>query len=297
MNSITTAKALSSKKEFAGREWFYDFRELTNQFTESDSKKVANSLSARYSKITQSWDKERNSEWLCRIYLSAKMIMTATLQINSLECAEKNNIRIVSPYLEYYSILALLRGIVYTMPEVEWEAGKLVEISHNKAINLAFTHIAAFDKKRAEELKNVTLKAKAFRELISYRSPTSGDAIIEATENLKPIATLLSEIAQFNSEILESSIVKNANSASFEFLNKYITDLSKTSIGDEDFFDREDAYRLDYLRRKYPLPTNILHIMTEGHVEDFFGAWTSETGSETNEFDPDENWGAIFDIP
>lgn len=296
MNSIVTAKALAAKNSFAGREWFYDFRELTHRFEEASAKKVADSLSARYSKLTKSWDKEKNSEWLCRIYLSAKMVMTATLQINSMEHAEEKNIRITSPYLTYYSLLALIRGVVYTLPEVEWEGGRLVEISHHKAINLAFDHLAAFDKSLAEQLKAITLKAKAFRELISYRSPTSGDSIIESISNIEMIAILLAEVAQFNSEILESSIAKKADISSFEFLHQYISDLSSITVEGIDFFDREDAYRLDYLRRKYPLPPNILHIMTEGHVEDFFGAWLSKEETE-DAFDPDKKWGVIFDIP
>lgn len=296
MNSIVTAKALAAKNLFAGRKWFYDFRELTERFEEESAKKVADSLSVRYSKLTKSWDKEKNSEWLCRIYLSAKMVMTATLQINSMEQAEEQNIRITTPFLTYYSLLALIRGIVYTLPEVEWEDGKLVEISHHKAINLAFDHLAAFDKSLAEELKVITLKAKAYRELISYRSPTSGDSIIESISNIESIATLLAEAAQFNSELLESSIIKKASNSSFEFLGKYIADLSSITVEGIDFFDREDAYRLNYLRRKYPLPPNILHTMTEGHVEDFFGAWLSKEETE-GAFDPDKKWDIIFDIP
>lgn len=296
MNSVIASKLLAEKHSFAGRNWFYDFRELTGKFKELSAKKVAISLSSRYSKLTKSWDKDKNSEWLCRIYLSAKMVMTATLQINSMRYAEDKNIRITSPYLTYYSLLALLRGIVYTIPEVEWESGRLVEISHHKAINLAFDHLAKFDKSFAEELKVITLKAKAYRELISYRSPTSGDLIIESVENLESVATLLSEVAQFNSELLESSVIKNAGNSSFELLEKYIKDLSNITIEGVCFFDEEDAYRLDYLRRKYPLPPNILHIMTEGHVEDFFGAWLSDEGGN-GVFDPDKNWDVLFDVP
>ena len=153
MNSIVTDKALSTKKRFAGRQWFYDFRELTQSTDEKKLKKIANSLSNRYSKLTKSWDDEKNSEWLCRIYFSAKMIMTATLQINSMQYAKKHNIRITNTYLTYYSLLDLLRGIVYTLPEEEWNDGNLIEISHNKAIELAFEHLNNFNKDLSDELK------------------------------------------------------------------------------------------------------------------------------------------------
>ncbi len=49
-------------------------------------------------------------------------------------------------------------------------------------------------------------------------------------------------------------------------------------------------------RRKYPLPTNIQHIMSEGHVEDFFGSWCAEEETDDDIFDPDENWYIIFDV-
>lgn len=295
MNSIVTTKQCATKKEYAGRQWFYDFRELTRSVDEQNTKKIANTISNRYSKISKLWDNEKNSEWICRIYLSAKMVMTATMQINSMEHAEKYNIRITTPYLTYYSLLALLRGIVYTLPEVEWDNGKLIEISHHKAINLAFDHISIFNKNLSDKLKNITLKSKAYRELISYRSPTSGDLLTKPID-IKKTATLLAEIAQFNSEILESSILKNANDSSFEFLFNYITVLSLVTLEGNDFFDSEDVYRLNYLRLKYSRPPNILHIMTEGHVEDFFGAWSPKDKVE-GAFDPDKNWGIIFDIP
>ena len=296
MNSILTTKFISNKNDFAGRQWFYNFRELPQYVDDVNLQEFIQSLSTRYSKITKLWDKDKNSEWLCRIYLSAKMIMTATLQLTALAYADEKNLRLVSPYLEYYSLLSLLRGIVYTIPEVEWNQGKLVEISHSKAINIECDHVSNFDIELASDLKAKILRAKAFRELISYRAPSSGDANIQSLNDLLVTATLLAEIAQFNSEIIESSIQKKADRQSFEFLNEYILDLTYINIENVNFFDEADHYRLDYLRRKYPVPPNILHIMTEGHVEDFFGAWTTKEEID-DVFDPDKNWQLIFDIP
>lgn len=298
MNSIVIAKALSNEHEFAGRTWHYDFRVLSKDLDEKKCQKVAGSLLKRYSVLTKDWDNNKNSEWLCRTYLSAKMIMTATLQLNAIEYSKEKNLRLVIPYLAYYSLLSLLRGIVYTLPEVEWENGGLVTIGHKKAIDLAFNHISNIDRDKSKKIKDFCLKVKAYRELISYRSPSSGDLNIGSIDQIKEITTLLCEVAQFNSELLESSIVKNANPQSFVFLDSYIASLSKCKIEGELFFDKEDAYRLDYLKRKHPRSPNILHIMTEGHVEDFFGSWTSNSEEiNENEFDPDTNWQLIFDIP
>lgn len=296
MNYIYTAKILANKNTFADRAWYYNFRELNQKFDHSICKKVSSRLFVKYSKLTKQWGSDKNSEWLCRIYLSAKMIMIATLQLNVLNYAGDKNMRLVSPYLTYYSILSLLRAIVYTLPEIEWNGGKIVKISHKKAINLAFDYIAKFDQKLSEKFKQDTIKAKADRELISYRAPSSGDSNVEVLNNIKSMTTLLAEVAQFNSEILEASIIKYASNKTFEFIDQYITDLSEIIIETKIFSDQEDHYRLRYLKKKYPVAPNILHIMTEGHVEDFFGAWVSHEESDDG-FDPDRDWQLIFDIP
>lgn len=296
MNSIVTAKALTDRKSFAGRRWYYDFRELTKVLKEDKCASVAQSLANRYYLITNSWDKEKNSQWVCRIYLSAKMLLSATLQISVRDYANSKNMRLVDSYLAYYSVLSLLRAIVFTLPEVDWQGGSIISLSHKRIINISVDHIANFDAKVAAEVKTAALQLRAARELISYWHPTSGDQIVQNEIDIVKLATLLAEIAQFNSEILERSVIKNGSRTEFEFLEKYIQQLSSRKLHDVQFFDDEDAYRLDYLRRKYPAPTNILHIMTEGHVESFFGAWVSDE-ENPNAFDPDASWGQIFDVP
>ncbi len=185
----------------------YDFRVLSTSLKRANQKNVAG-LSQRYSKITKYWDSERNSEWICRVYLSAKMILSATLQLKALLHAKQQNLRIVAPYLEYYTFLALVRAVVYTLPEIDWNDGQLAAISHTKAINLAYDEMAKYDKKKSSDLKRLTLDLKANRELISYRSPSSGDGDLLAHDDIVPTATLLAELAQMNSELLERSIQK-----------------------------------------------------------------------------------------
>lgn len=296
MNSILSAKALSPKNQFAEREWFYNFRELDAFCDEKRAMKAIGGLSRKYSGITKKWSQDRNSEWICRTYLSAKMILSATLQLEALEHARRQNLRVVVPYLEYYTFLSLLRAIAYTLPEVDWEDGKAVAISHKKAINLSFDYISLFNPDEARRLKALTLDLKANRELISYRSPTSGDKDVLKHDDIVESSTILAEFAQMNSEILEHSILKNANKKHFVFHGRFASQLSDITIEDRQFFDNEDAYRLGYLARKYPLPSNILHIMTEGHVEDYFGSWRAEEEDESV-FDPDSDWQLIFDVP
>ena len=62
------------------------------------------------------------------------------------------------------------------------------------------------------------------------------------------------------------------------------------------FFDREDWHRIGYLARKHPAPLNILHMMSDGHVEDFFGSWCGED-DDPAAFNPDNDWRILFDVP
>jgi hypothetical protein len=223
------------------------------------------------------------------------MILAASLQLTANQYAAAHNLRQVKPYLAYYAVLSLLRAIVFTLPEQEWNDGKIITLSHSKILNLATDHIAQFDQKMAECIKQDVLNLRAARELISYWHPSSGDQNLQAQDDVK-ISVILCEVSQFNSEILERSILKNADRGSLEFLEPYIEKLSQIRLHGYEFFDREDAYRLGYLQRKYPAPPNIQHIMTEGHVEDFFGAWVTKE-EDSSGFDPDEDWRIIFNVP
>jgi hypothetical protein len=97
------------------------------------------------------------------------------------------------------------------------------------------------------------------------------------------------------SELLEASVLKNAK-GTFTLSSESIERICNIEIEGIHFYDKEDRYRMGYLQRKHPLPTNILHIMSEGHVEDFFGSWCAKDEGE-GQFNPDVNWGIIFDVP
>jgi hypothetical protein len=109
------------------------------------------------------------------------------------------------------------------------------------------------------------------------------------------ISRLFAEVAQLQSELIEASVLKNAI-GSFSLKAEAIERICNNQIEGFEFHDREDYYRMDYLRRKYPFPTNIVHIMSEGHVEDFFGSWRPKD-KKRGQFDPDNNWGILFDVP
>jgi hypothetical protein len=145
---------------------------------------------------------------------------------------------------------------------------------------------------------------KAFRELISYRAPSSGDAHNKIESALDPIdlCTLFCEIAQAQSVLLEASFKKNAK-GSYKFIDYYMDHVCQTEIDGFTFWDDEDWYRFGKFALKHSQPTNLACILSEGHVEDFFFAWwpknedDQENIDKKDIFNPDYNWGVIFDLP
>lgn len=301
MSHIFVKKATGGKTNFAGRDWWYDFRQFSKVFSEKSVRKYSSGNLILYSRITKNWNNHLNSEWLCRVYLSAKMILSASLMLNSLEFAESKNLRILSSYLEYYSIQSSLRSVLFLLPKSEWDGGALITREHTRSINIVCDALAKIDKTFSEKLKNYTLHLKAYRELISYRAPSSGDSFSKSHFDMELIelCQLLCEFAQVQSELLEVSILKHVKE-DYDFLDSYIDQVCNTKIHGFSFRDGEDWYRLDYLRRKYPLPTNIMHILSEGHIEDFFGSWLPKNDEDIENmdvFNPDNNWRVIFDMP
>ncbi len=200
------------------------------------------------------------------------------------------------PYLRYYAVLSLLRAVCYTLPEHEWKDGNLIQISHAAAIDGALEHLHRFDGTVADSAEIEIRELKAERELISYRAPSAGDERITEKNRYLSLCMLLAEVAQFNSELFESSMLKHANPVHFCLLSDYAAKIASFEIDGHYFGDNEDAHRLGYLARKQPHPVNMRHFMKEGHVDDFFGTWTAkEEGDEF--FNPDKMQHIIFDIP
>lgn len=296
MSSISIARALDSTNSFAGKDWYYNFSELDTAFSEDSCRKVADRLQERYSVLTKNWSIDTNSEWTCRLFMAAKLIMAATLHVNSAYFAKERNLRVVVPYLRYYSVLSLLRAVCCTLPEHNWNNGKLIQISHAAAIKGVLEYLRKFDKAFADSAANQVRELKAERELISYRAPSSGDGHVSEKNKFLALCTLLAEVAQFNSELFEVSLLTHGDKTNFDLLPGYLEQISGIEIDGHYFGDCEDAYRLGYLARKHPYPANIKHLMTEGHVEDFFGAWFQKE-DEGDCFNPDERQQIIFDIP
>ena len=295
MTHIRVRKLIEKSTNYANREWWYEFEQLPKLCTEVNAAKRSQKLLQQFALLTKNWNSDLNSEWTVRVYFGAKMVLAASVMAQSLRFATTKNLRSVSSYLEYYTVMHSLRAILFTNPNVGWNDGEILQATHSKTINVACSEIAHFDRNLSEHVKKAVLHLKAFRELISYRAPSSGDKFPKPDFDIYDYSRCFLEIAQFQSELLEASIEKNVTE-SFELDQEFTQHVTDVEIEGIHFCDNEDCYRIGYLARKHPTPTNILHIMSEGHVEDFFGSWCADE-EEPDSFNPDEDWRILFDVP
>ncbi len=282
--------------------FLYNFRELEDFADKETLSKISSSMLEKYAKLTKEWTSELNSEWTCRTYFATTLILNTTVLLLNDEYANEKNIRIVRPYLHYYSVLSLLRCIVLTLPEQKWNNGNIMELSHKKTIEIAFDYITKFNKKEANKIKNTCLYLKAKRELLAYRVPASGDENLEENYDIIKVCTILAEIAEFNSSLLEMSVTKNASPNTFNVYYEDISKLYDIEVEGYTFRDKEDAHRLSYVSRKIKRPYCLSLFMTEGQTEDYIGAWDTynDEGNCNEEVfytGGPSNWQAIFDIP
>ena len=59
---------------------YYEYRLLDSIITEKTKQKIQN----RFQKIVAQWDEQLNTEWVLRHYLSIKMIMSASIMLNTM---------------------------------------------------------------------------------------------------------------------------------------------------------------------------------------------------------------------
>ena len=303
MSHIQVSKMISPKHHLAGRDWWYDFGFELNSMDEDAIKQFIDNKFEQFASITKVWNDELNTEWLCRIFFSMKMILAASVMLESEEYALEKNLKVTVPYLQYYSVLYSLKALVLVLPNLLWDHGNLLKQTHSKTINIGCDEIGKLDNtwiksdNQINSAKKQILKLKAFRELISYYAPTSGGNLRSFNNDIISLCRVPVELAQMITEMLEISIHKKAPlDYKPRLIDESLDVVFNSHIEGFEFFDKEDYYRVGYLYRKHPMPTNILHMMSEGHVEDFFGSWLDQEDSE-DVFNPDENWRILFDVP
>lgn len=276
------------------------YEKVNTVFEEHELKKNAESIRKRFAVHTKAWNTNLHTQWVIRHYLSIKMILSASVMLTSLDYSYKKNIRIVEPYLAYYSLLNTSRALILTLPDVDWNDGSIISLPHETIINLTFDAINKINNIEGKKVKEELSKAKIFRELFSYRFPSKGlkqfDEEMSDFQKVVSHCKLFCEIAQFNSEILQKSYKKNVHQE-FDFNEKILSTGFVFESKNFSIVDFADYHRIGYIDRKMKKPFNLLWMMTEGMVEDFFGAWCSHNESDKDIYDPDENWRIIFPVP
>lgn len=248
--------------------------------------------------INNSMTIKLNSEWITRNYLSSKMILSATVMMTSLEYAIEKNLKITVPYLYYYSMITCCRAFLYTIPYNEWkENGDFLNMNHTKIINLTKDYLNHLNKDYALKIESILKTLKDSRELFSYKFPSSGLNFVNEYEldEIIEICSTLCELAQLSSEQIQNYVLKKCID-NYEEWGSVDLNFLKQTYSYNGVTDAEDWYRVDYIRRKQPFPANIYYTMTEGMVEDYFGAWCFEE-EDDEVYNPDTNWRILFPVP
>lgn len=277
---------------------YFEYINIDIKFDEKEVSKNVESLRKEFAKLTKTWNKELNSQWVVRDYIAVKMILSSSVLLSSVEFANERNLRIVEPYLIYYSLLNCSRAVLLTSPFCEWNNGEIFTMTHQKTINVVGDILSKFNKVIGKKTKELIDWAREYREVFSYKFPANG--LTKHHLNLEDTidtCKLLCEIAQLQSKVLENSITKNVKT-------EFTLDWNILSVGYKygeknfKFIDKEDGYRLDYITRKQKRPYALHLTMTEGMVEDFFGSWSPKEDSNLDEvYNPDANWQIIFPVP
>ncbi|RJV08713.1 hypothetical protein DWZ67_02105 [Bacteroides sp. AF34-31BH] len=274
---------------------YFEYKELYSNFGEKIIETRINDLRPPFTEIAKVFDIKSNTQWIIRTYLASKMILASSVLLTSAQYAKSKNLRIVEPYLLYYPLLSCARSVIFTNPHIGW-SDDLVTMTHSKTINLIGDIVAKYNKKKGDEIKKLIDWAREYREIFSYKFPANGlTGHLINFEDVVIVCRLLCEIAQLQSAILEAAIAKHVTQHypidEMEIIRTYV-------YGEKNFqfIDSEDGYRLNYIQRKVARPLSIINTMTEGMVEDFFGAWCIDT-NENDIYNPDENWRIIFPVP
>jgi len=232
--------------------------------------------------------------------VSIKMILSSSIVLTSCEYSIKHNVRVVEPYLCYYSILNCCRCFLYKIPSpfMEWNDGELMTMNHSKAINYTVDYLKIASRTLANRFENDMSILKYYRELFSYHFPANGLGSVKNGITFNGIVErckLLVELAQYNSSLLHKAFVRKSNykHRAFTLKGEYASKGFIYEGKNEMLIDKDDYYRISYICRKYNVIYSLYHTMTEGMTEDFFGAWCSDKEG----YNPDENWKMIFDIP
>lgn len=289
--------ALEQKKHGI-TDWF-DYAVLED-FPEKVIRAYVEGVRREAATIAKGISRDQLSERMARHYLAGKMLLSATLMLSSRDYSESRNVLVADSYLQYYGALSAARALLLTMPRLPWNGGALEMMSHEKIINNSASELRGFDKVTGQAyLKRMQLRRET-RELFSYRFPLSGPSSFDGSypdpgETLDD-CRLLADLAQLNSVIVEEAVERHCPEPP-DINTDIVLDAVFRLAGSKRNWNEADAQRLDHIFRKRRHPARIWGMMTEGAVEDFFGAWRRPGGElDEDDFDPDAQMRMVFDF-
>ncbi len=259
-------------------------------FTDKEVRAYCQSMRQKAASLAKSWSQDLSTEWISRSFLAVKMILAAQLLLNAAYYAARKNLFVTQPYLIYYALLNSCRAVLFTDLHTDWRQGSLRTISHDKIRTMTVSSLRRLSRTKAEEIDSFILRAKKHRELLSYSFPATGLREIRKDVDMDKaadVAALLCEIAEANSECLESAWRKHSN-VHFDVAWESLVDICLYD-GEPAFTDDNDLHHASFLKRKVVGPACLCMIMTFGAIDDFQIAWcaNSDFNSENDDFDPD----------
>lgn len=299
----------------AGTDWNYDFHEICHIGRDLRAGRpglsgYASKTKPLFEKLAERWSPELHAEWLQRHYLCLKLVMGATLQFGTAEHAHRHNLQMTIPYLSYYGMFNAVRANLLSSPRSGWGKNSLT-IGHERAIAAYKAEIELLlSPGEVKEEVDLFVQAKRGRELFSYRFPSKGapgrGGFFIYLDEAERFAKIAAELALFNSFCLGAAIERKFGRprewegylVDDRELSKMWEHVLKGTLGDGDYIhvDSVDAYRVKKMARSITQPLPFIWMTGEGGVEGFFDAH-GPTGDSEDEFDPDEHWNRLLELP
>lgn len=294
------SRPLNSLDRLSGSIFVYDYRHLEALCSSETLAAYTQRTRRLFAPVAKSFDDTKNTEWALRSYLALKLILHATIMATSAMYGKGRNLQVALPYLSYYTLFSACRAFLLTCPDVSWTGANTARFSHSQARTLATDLLKRLDTKVSKDASDRLLAARRQRELFSYSFPMSGPASDEtafiSAEDAIAWAGIFSELAHLNSACLEGAVAKHCNGRSFGLNDDEAWDLMNHPLeGGEVHFDDGDWAWLGRLFRDHTAPVALTALVTEGLIEDFFGAWSDPDDTE-GAYNPDDNWRLLLDV-
>lgn len=250
-----------------------EFTELYN-FSEKEIQKYCEWIRRHNAPIANAWDIDKNTYWTAKYYLATKYLFISNLFMSSYSYAKDKNLKIVLPYLIYYSLLTVSRALILTSPRDDKPINFVR--SHKMIITETADIIAKLNFNKGQEYLKTINNAKINRELFSYKFPASGLNLINEDLNkiLKQV-NLIKELAILNSEILSVKLDKIKDKTVF-----YVDGSSDSILYDlfeyGDKLDNNDYNNAGYIGTKIQRPMPLNFMISEGIEDDLYLNWAPD---------------------